>query len=238
MAPAVFGEESIAVLQTAYLRGEYAEVVSRADGMWREAPAGQRDQLLYLKGMSALKLGDQGTAVQTLERLVRDFRNSPYRPHGWLGMGRAQEISQEWLEAQKTFEAILRDSNAAAIWPQAALELGKVRRQLGLWEEAKGALEQVIAQAPKTPQAAQAREILKDGDFHFVIQVGAFGQRGNAERLAREMQRRGFEATISAASVEGRTFHRVQVGSYSNRLEADTEAERIRKAGFPARIVP
>jgi len=68
----------------------------------------------------------------------------------------------------------------------------------------------------------------------FRIQVGTFSDRANAENLWKDLNKAGFDASISTFKDGDVTKYRVTVGTYHTREEADKVAEQIRTMGFDA----
>lgn len=65
------------------------------------------------------------------------------------------------------------------------------------------------------------------------VRVGAFAQRGNAERTLRRLVAEGYSgATITTVDRDGLTLHIVQAGSFTSRSKAERVQERL-KAAFP-----
>ena len=60
------------------------------------------------------------------------------------------------------------------------------------------------------------------------VQVGAFSQRGNADRYREQVQAKGFDAFV----VSDGQYHRVQVGAFSVRKNAENMLDKLKKAGF------
>jgi DedD protein len=81
------------------------------------------------------------------------------------------------------------------------------------------------------PSAAPARG-------SFVVQLGSFGSRENAERLVRDMTVRGFTAFIAPITSNGRELYRVRVGPTRDRASAEALAAELKRAGQSGSIVP
>jgi rare lipoprotein A len=77
---------------------------------------------------------------------------------------------------------------------------------------------------------------LKDGDLsgNFYVQVGAFANRSNAERLVAKLKRGGKGARTYYAEQVG--FWRVQVGPYGSLVKAENAASAI-EAEYPKNFV-
>jgi rare lipoprotein A len=64
------------------------------------------------------------------------------------------------------------------------------------------------------------------------VQVGAFGERANAERLAERLRAEGFANTTVASQSEGRRLlHRVRVGPLASSYEFDEVRVRLDRLG-------
>ena len=236
-APVAMAAEDLTSLQAAFLKGEYESVLRQA-GILEKRGASEKDALLYLQGVSALKLHEWELARSRLNRLLGEYRSSRWRAQAWLALGDAWEGSGQGEEAVKAYQQVRQEARGGSFLPQAMLRIGKVQLRLGHWEEAKEVLESVVAKAPGTEEGAAARELLRGGEFYFCVQVGAFVNQDNAKRLAEEIKRRSYPAEIQQGMMHGRLFYRVRIGRYSSRGQAEEQARRLQVEGFPAKVFP
>jgi DedD protein len=72
----------------------------------------------------------------------------------------------------------------------------------------------------------------------FVVQLGSFGSRENAERLVRDMTARGFATFIAPITSNGRELYRVRVGPTRDRASAEALAAELKRVGQSGSIVP
>jgi D-alanyl-D-alanine carboxypeptidase (penicillin-binding protein 5/6) len=88
----------------------------------------------------------------------------------------------------------------------------------------------VVTPQDEKPQAA-------DG---YVLQVGAFRERGRAESLSRQIVEEGYNAFIAEAPLnQGETTYRVRVGPYTELLQAQESAQALSKqSGYQVLILP
>jgi cell division septation protein DedD len=85
--------------------------------------------------------------------------------------------------------------------------------------------------APAPPPAA-ARTEPAPGAWY--VQLGSFSSRDNAKRLAADLEKKGFNATISPLTTGGgKTLYRVRTGGFKTREEAAQLVRRLGSAGFP-----
>jgi len=90
---------------------------------------------------------------------------------------------------------------------------------------------------PSRPAAHAALAVPAVAGGAFVVQLGSFASRDNAERLAREVRARGFPVSVSQAAT-GRRLYRVRVGPTRDRAAAEELAGKLRGAGHSGTVVP
>lgn len=78
---------------------------------------------------------------------------------------------------------------------------------------------------------------LADG---YVLQVGAFRERGRAESLSKQIEQKGFNAFVEETPLnQGERAYRVRVGPYPELLEAQASAQELfARSGYRAQILP
>ena len=72
----------------------------------------------------------------------------------------------------------------------------------------------------------------------FVVQLGSFGKKENAEKLVRDMTARGFATFIAPITTNGRELYRVRVGPTRDRASAEALAAQLKRMGQSGSIVP
>jgi len=72
----------------------------------------------------------------------------------------------------------------------------------------------------------------------FVVQIGTFSVRENADRLVRDISAKGFSAFVVPVSSNGHELYRVRVGPTRDRASAETLARELKRAGQSGSIVP
>jgi len=71
----------------------------------------------------------------------------------------------------------------------------------------------------------------------WMVQLGSFASRANAERLARQVRAGGFKVSVSQGN-SGRRLYRVRVGPAHDREAATQLAAKLQAAGHSGAIVP
>jgi cell division protein FtsN len=138
------------------------------------------------------------------------------------------------------FQQGLSESDAAAIPPtrdpevppraedevRAEREEQAAAQEVVLQREAEAAEveakidEQQAALAQVTPEAAQPRKPATGDGRRFTLQMKAFSNPTDAEKLADKLRHNGHEARIEKHDVRGRTWHRVRLGAFDTWDEA------------------
>jgi DedD protein len=88
---------------------------------------------------------------------------------------------------------------------------------------------------PPPAASSEARPAAANGAW--LVQVGTFGQKDNADRLAGSLKRQGFAAFISPTTRAGKTLYRVRVGPTGSREDATAVAGRLAAAGQAGQVV-
>jgi DedD protein len=92
------------------------------------------------------------------------------------------------------------------------------------------------AAAPGLPTPATQPAAANAGSAGWMVQIGSFANRANAERLAQELRGQGFRVGVSRGS-GGRRLYRVQVGPAHDRSAAEQLAAKLRADGHKGAIV-
>jgi DedD protein len=90
----------------------------------------------------------------------------------------------------------------------------------------------------EAPRAAVASAATPTERGSFVVQLGSFGSRDNANRLVHDMTAKGFAAFVAPITSGGRELYRVRVGPTRDRAAAEALAAQLRRIGQSGSIVP
>ena len=98
--------------------------------------------------------------------------------------------------------------------------------------------EPVIAEPQPQQQASQTPPPAASSTGMWAVQLGSFGNKENAERLAADLRKQGFAAFLSQLSTGDSQLHRVRIGPQKDRESADAMAERLAKVGHKGQVLP
>ncbi len=101
------------------------------------------------------------------------------------------------------------------------------------------AVRTAAAVRPSPPARTASRESPATPSGGWMVQLGVFASRSNAERLATELKEKGFKISISESGGGSRTLFRVRAGPVADRTAASDLAAKLRAAGAPpGSVVP
>ena len=89
--------------------------------------------------------------------------------------------------------------------------------------------------AAADPPSAPSRQSVPSSGW--AVQLGSFGDKQNAERLAAAVSQNGFPAYLMSLEQSGKTLYRVRVGPRDSRAQASELAERLAKAGYKGKVM-
>lgn len=98
----------------------------------------------------------------------------------------------------------------------------------------------------KATDSAKARALLEgksvstadaDTGARYVVQVGAFAEKGKAREAQQKLERAGLKNYTNVAETKNGTRIRVRAGPFASRAEADKAAEKIKGLELPAAIL-
>jgi DedD protein len=93
---------------------------------------------------------------------------------------------------------------------------------------------------PSTPQSEHSAppSEASSGGAGWVVQLGVFASRTNADRLAEELKGKGFKVAVSEVAGNGRKLYRVRSAPLGDRTAAQDLAVKLRAAGATGSVVP
>ncbi|MCK4237353.1 MAG: SPOR domain-containing protein, partial [Candidatus Krumholzibacteria bacterium] len=174
--------------------------------------------------------GKINEAIDRYETIAGEYSN----PIAGFKLGECYEILGERAKALKVYRTLMRKFPISLEAPKAREKVqmmkysrhsrrGKPQRKGGDEGEYTGG----------------EKEVLESTSPGYTIQVGAFSERENAIRLAKELEMLASDVRIERIESNGRIWHRVRVGRYSSRKKAQQFAKLLQeKTGRSSKILP
>jgi DedD protein len=92
--------------------------------------------------------------------------------------------------------------------------------------------------ATTIPAAAAAAAATAAGPQGWVVQLGSFASRDNAERFASSLRSKGYAAFVAEFRGSGRVLFRVRVGPEQDRTRAEAIGARLAREGHRGSVAP
>jgi len=162
-----FAADDLHSLQELFLKGEYAAVVEKTKTLLPRARY-DRDGLLYLQGLSAIKLRQVDLARSALEELVTQHPQSPFYSQAKLAVSQAQAPPDEPVLFSIQVGAFQTRANAV-----------KLQQEL-----------------MRRGYDAGVSEAQMHGKRFYRVRVGQYAERSQAQEKARDLTREGFPTKI------------------------------------------
>lgn len=99
-----------------------------------------------------------------------------------------------------------------------------------------------VTSSPKQAKAAKPTQPLntktqRPSSGHFVVQVGAFGTKANADKAAQKLRDLGLNASINPVKSSKGTLYRVQATGFTSRESAQNAAAKMKNNGLNSMII-
>lgn len=227
-------------LMNAYRAGDYGRAYREASSEAEEASGTQRETARFVAGMSAYQLGRRDEALQHLRPLSDHDEASIAGPaNATLGLILAQRSDHEQaIEHYRKAVADLEGPDAA----QAYYRMGVSEQKLGRWSSARLHMQRALKATDDAGFRKRVRRRLEASAF--TLQLGAFSDRSNAERLAQDIRSKAEGANLGAPRIVpsrsdgGKRLYLVQVGRFKSEAAAKKGMARLDRAdGIVAPLV-
>ena len=223
-------------MEKALASKDYAEVIQIAEKYLNKTTI-DKGRILYLLAEAYIGTSNLPKARATLRSLYKQFPGSEYAKKATLRIGDTYYLESHYRQAKKVYDYFLTQYRDDSYLPSVYLKLAYCEEKLGNWTAKRSYMDAIARQFPGSIEAGKLDELEKRG-FHFVIQVGAFGDEGNAQDLEARLRKDGFSAYAVKEKEGGKVFYKVRIGKFEKRASAEKELEALIRKGYPARIFP
>lgn len=164
-------------------------------------------------GQARLAAGDSRQALTYLQRLMSDYPHTEHRGTGAVWLARAQQLSGKASAACATITDALKLNTLDS----AVLAL--------LRSEETNSCDRISGSGAQPQPRAR-----------FAIQVAAFREMGNAQAVARQLEKAGFD-DVRIVTVPENTLIRVRIGAFETAAAAVSTLGRLNTAGYTGVVV-
>jgi len=224
--------------QVEFQRGDYARALTTSSRAAATAGGRERDLAHYMAGISAYRMGNMATAERYL-RVAARSRDDDMAADASSTLGLIYSQQGRYPQAA---DALLRgaDEQQGEDRAQAYFYGGIAQQKIGRWPQARTSL--LLARKSTRNSQLLSRIDQQLAVTGYTVQIGAFSNRANADRLAAEYAGKVAAAKLGRVYVTpgagsgGRAMNLVQVGRYTTFGSASTARDRLGARG--AVIVP
>jgi tetratricopeptide (TPR) repeat protein len=243
----------VSAVKTHMLRNEYAQAGRIAEQVLAQSggnSARGMDEVLYLSGLSYLKQGKYALAAGRFNEALSGFPSGSFAEEARIGIADTHFLDADYRKAAGMYEAMLRKSAYRDFKPALYARLRLIALKTGDTEKAQKYASKLAAQYSQSPEyrhlAAAAPGIQRSSgrvtsvpsgvEPLYYVQVGAFGNRTNAERLKDKLIAQGYRVHIVHVEVSGTVTYKVRVGGVNTRILAEQLKFELSDQGLPTAI--
>ncbi|OQX53630.1 MAG: hypothetical protein B5M48_02930 [Candidatus Omnitrophica bacterium 4484_213] len=235
----VFAEtvrESFQEVAKSFLEGDYSRAIKSSWRLREEFPHSQYAiEAKYLAGLAYLKL----KGYKKAEKIFKDLCKARHsKDKFYLGLANSYYLQEDWERALSVLQEALRRFPSTELKGVIYFRLGRCKQKKGEWGAAKYYFTKLVQEFPLGLEAKEAKKILEEGEFYFTVQLGAFTDKQNAQRVKYQLIQQGYPAYISVLEKEWQRFYRLRVGRFGLRQEAEVVKKNLEKEGYKPRIYP
>lgn len=205
-------------------------------------------------------------AVELYRRLVDQFPTSQFTDHALLRLGQYYFSTGSFVVARQYFDNLVDQFPNSVLIHEARYLAARCLIASGYFATAEQELKALMKKYPKSPFKNHAKAALSDierlvksnseserstnapmnpasgsassKNKPYSIQIGAFSERNNAQKLQKHYSELGYACRIETKDIDGIVFHLVWVGEFETEDQAARFGEVFKNLhGIPYRVV-
>lgn len=212
--------------EIAYVRGDF----QKAYEFYKEALKNTDDNRLgydnntYWMGNCLIKLGRYKEARDVFQLLISQNKNKVLKGFGYFGLGESYLYENKFKKAKKAYAEVLQleGNGFTDVRSMAYYRLGLISEALGHEGEAQKYFNFLHQKYPNSYSAIASKIV-------YFVQVGAFQNRENAQRLKEKLVKKKYPCHIEMVVNGGKRFYRVRIGSYRSIEDARIVLRQVRE---------
>jgi len=231
---------SLERIQSPFVKGDYKAVIKEGEKLMRDARERESnlEDLYYILGLSYLKEGNLLRAWDIFEIILNEFNSNKYTEEARLGLGDVYFLRRDYKKAEENYKKIIEDNPQTEMKAVVLYRLSQVALKEQETEKTDTYLETLRNEFPLEAKGKLAKDLLISPPITYTVQVGAFTQSENAQRLAQKLKEKNYPAYLEAGKSGGKLYYRVKVGKYQSKYEAEVVQKKLLKEGYPTKIYP
>jgi TolA-binding protein len=200
-------------------KGDYEQAMTALRSLGKSDSANIDKELVLMSiGECCLGMKDYKSAEAAYRSFIDAMPDSQRVPSAYLLLGKSLESQNKLEEAKKLYRKVSEDYRQSIEAYQAQRFLNNLSQPSPV--AAKRGAQETEKPVQKPPEKAEP---------YFTIQVGAFSRKGNADRLAGKLRKKGYTVEIVRPIPGKSRLHKVRVGKFKTKSGAADMARRLRK---------
>ena len=223
-----------------FLKEDYGGLVKNAKSNLSryKLDRNEKKEVLYLAGLSYIKLGNFSKARESFSDILKARGNS-FKQEAYVGIADSYFYGKNFTGAIKAYKDVLNK------YPQSD-RLSGVCYNLGLsykaekdFDKANYYFEHVKNRYGKSFEAEKVvyLQTSKNDVHYYIVQLVALRSLQKAKKLVQQLARKKYDAYIQKTKDGKITLYRVRAGKFSNKSYATRLQKRLRRDGFSAKII-
>lgn len=236
LSPVAWAQGDVDMVQQLIMRKDYVHAAEYAKSALAKTKA-NKQELLFYYGEALFYQNELQGAIDTFYRLVTEYPRGKYVEKALLRTADAYYVQYNYKQAKKTFERFLQRFDTTQYKSYVYLKLIYCSEKIGLWEDKKKYMYYLKTRYPGTIESSKL-DFLDERGYLFVVQIGAFGSKKNAIKLARKVKADNFDVSIKEVTTSTGTLYKVLAGKFKAKQSADALVLKLEKKGYPAKRFP
>jgi cell division protein FtsN len=187
--------------------------------------------------------------------ILNQHKNNRFREEALMGLGDCYFLRGDYTIAAFQYQELLDKNPKTRLKAGLYLRLAQLGTKTTNQEQEKEYLARLKNEYPLSPEADFKGDLFPQGAamqfnknssmknitdpaISYSIQVGAFSSNINAAKLAKKLQKNGYQVHIEQASSAGKIIYKVRIGNFSNRQKARELERKLQADGYPTKIIP
>lgn len=235
----VFAQGALDKAETFFLKKQYWQAIEACTEAIKANPADV--ELLaranYLAGTAYVHLFDFLTAKTSFRVVVDKYKGSRYYEDAYLALGDVDFLQEDYPEALKTYSEFLATDPSRKRLATLYFRLAETHLKLGHRREFEEYYNKLTKEFPASFEARDARR-LENKEIYFTLQVGAFTNYDNAEKVVDELKAKGYDVYSVLCMLAGKKLCRIRIGKFSSEAEAADLKKRLELDGYFVKVLP
>jgi len=222
-----------------FLKGDYAALIKTAETTPTVKPLtlNEKKELLYLIGMSYIKLGNYAKAKKTFNDIL-ELKGAKFREYAYIGLADSYFLEGNFNNAINVYEYVAKTYPSSERITSVYNNLGLSYKEKKDIDKANFCFKKINEQYGSSFEAEKVTYTpTGTKPAYYIVQLGAFRSMSNAKKLVRQLSRKKYDSYIQKINQSGRILYRVRGGKFSNKSYALRLGRRLRRDGFSVKII-